>query len=259
MNALLNRIYSDYFMPSRLDLYEELIALAVDENYLQTSVRSLFQLIVEDRGFPDRFVVHRHDVDTDIKTARKLFEIEKKFGVKSSFYFRLSTLDFDFMHEIEEYGSEASYHYEEIATFIKRNRIRDREEIRDRLCEIRNEFSKNFEFIEKKLGRKLTTVASHGDFSNRRLKLANTEILMSEELRESCGIVCEAYDRRLLDVFDIYISDKPYPQRFSPISPFQAIGEGLRICLLTHPRQWRTSWAANSKDNLLRLNEGLNW
>jgi hypothetical protein len=259
MNAFLNRIYSDYFMPSRLSNYEELLDLANDGGYVQTSVRSLFQLIVAGHQLPNKFLVHRHDIDTDIDTARRLFEIEKRLNIKSSFYFRLKTLDFDFMREIEEYGSEASYHYEEIATFVKRNRLRTRDEVHTRLPEIRCEFSNNFHAIEKRLGCKLTTVASHGDFANRRLNLANTEILACHDLRAYCGIACEAYDKQLLDVFDVYISDKPYPLHFSPISPFQAIGEKSRICLLTHPRQWKTHWLENSKDNLLRFKEGLSW
>ncbi len=44
-------------------------------------------------------------------TAKKFFEIENKYNVKASYYFRLSTLDYKFMKEIHEYGSEASYHF----------------------------------------------------------------------------------------------------------------------------------------------------
>jgi hypothetical protein len=259
MNAFINRIYGDYFMPSRLGKYEELLSLAIDGGYMQTSVRSLFQLILDGRELPDKFLVHRHDIDTDTDTARSLFEIEKRLNVKSSFYFRLKTLDIDFMREIEEYGSEASYHYEEIATFAKRNGIRTSADVRAKLPEIRFEFSNNFHAIERQLGRKLTTVASHGDFANRRLNFANTEILACRDLREYCGIACEAYDSKLMDVFDTYISDKPYPRYFSPMSPFQALKEKSRICLLTHPRQWRTHWRENSRENLLRLQEGLSW
>ena len=32
-----------------------------------------------------------------------------------------------------------------------------------------------------------------------------------------------------------------------------------RICLLTHPRQFETNWGANTRDNLVRLYEGLTW
>mgnify|MGYP006145381963 CR=1 FL=1 len=62
-------------------------------------------------------LVHRHDIDTDLPTARRMFALEQKHGVRASYYFRLSTLDFGLMRDIERYGSEASYHYEEIATY----------------------------------------------------------------------------------------------------------------------------------------------
>ncbi|MFD2270334.1 hypothetical protein ACFS07_02255 [Undibacterium arcticum] len=140
-------------------------------------------------------IVHRHDIDTDVCTAKKIFAIEK-LGIKSSYYFRISTLDFAFMREIEEYGSEASYHYEEIATFAKKHHIRDPAEIMKRMAEVRAEFVNNFTSIERRFGLKMTTVASHGDFANRRLRLSNTEILKDKELRDRCGIVCESYDKK---------------------------------------------------------------
>ena len=123
MNTLVNRLYSDYAMPSRLPAHEEFIRAARDMGYAQTSVRAFYlSLLNKERDANQRAVVHRHDIDTDLRTARKLFEIEKKHGIRSTFYFRLSTLDFPFMREIEEYGSEASYHYEELATFAKKKR-----------------------------------------------------------------------------------------------------------------------------------------
>jgi hypothetical protein len=259
MKALINRLYGNYLMPSRLQQYDELLRCAADAGYCQTSVRDFFRSI-EDAGFVHRkFVVHRHDIDSDIRTARKIFDIEKKYGVKSTFYFRLSTLDFKLMQEIDEYGSEASYHYEEIATFAKSNNIRSSSEVIGRLQEIRNDFVKNFEFIQGKFGGKLVTVASHGDFANRQLAVSNTEILNDSDLRRHCGIECESYDRALLDKFDIYISDRPYPGDFHPTSPFNAIGTQKKICVLTHPVQWETNWIETTKINFLRLYEGLVW
>ena len=259
MNALLNRLYSDYLMPSRLERYAALLAQAKQAGYCQTSVRAYHQLLRSGRAGSASYLVHRHDIDTDLKTARRLFALEQRHGVHASYYFRLSTLDYGFMREIERYGSEASYHYEEIATYAKRHHLKQAGAVRARLPQIRQQFLHNLHRIEVALGRQLQTVASHGDFANRRLGLANCALLDDDALRARCGIVCEAYDRALLDSFDLYISDRPHPQYFHPLSPFAALGRYRRICLLTHPVQWRTNWLDSTRHNLLRLYEGLAW
>lgn len=259
MTTLLRRLYCDYMMPSQLGAYEELVREAHDAGYMQTSVRDYFDLVRAGRGPSGKVFVHRHDIDTDLRTTRKLFEVEKKHGIKSSFYFRLSTLDFGLMREIEEYGSEASYHYEELATYAKKNKIKDPIVLRERMPEIRSDFTRNFLRIEQRLGKKLRTVASHGDFANRRLEVNNTEILDDAQLRKDCGIACETYDRVLLDHIDIYIADRPAPQYYHPMPPLEALRRHPRICLLTHPRQVETNWRENTKDNLFRFYEGLVW
>lgn len=259
MKALFNRLYSDYLMPSRLARHEQLVELAAQAGYAQPSVRDFYRSLRNGGVTGQKVLLHRHDIDTDLRTARKLFELEKRQGIRSTFYFRLSTLDLKLMHEIEEYGSEASYHYEELATFAKKHHIKDAAQVRLRLPEIRAEFMANFRLVERRFGKKLATLASHGDFANRRLKLSNTEILADRTLRERCGIECEAYDRDLLDCFDIYIADREPPVYYHPSSPFDAIGRYNKICLLTHPRQFETSWRDNTRDNLLRVYEGLAW
>lgn len=260
MTILVNRLYSDYFMPSRLPAYERFLVAASELGYAQTSVRDFFSAHASGASHcGQKVVVHRHDIDTDLRTARKLFELEKKYKIRSSFYFRLSTLDFRLMRDIEDYGSEASYHYEELATFAKKHRIRDAAAILARMPEIREAFSGNFLSIERRLGHKMTTVASHGDFANRRLKLNNTELLKDQALRDRCGIRCEAYDPGLLQNFDVYVADRPYPKYYHPAPPDDALGKYRRICFLTHPRQFETNWIANTRDNLFRFYEGARW
>ena len=259
MTSLLRRLYSDYGMPSRLCMHERLIRATQDAGFIQTSVRDFFDRVRTGQSAASKFIVHRHDIDTDLRTTRKLFEIEKKHDIKASYYFRLSTLDIGLMREIEEYGSEASYHYEEVASFAKKNKIKDPTLVRDRLPEIRNAFRKNFQWLEQQLGQKLRTVAGHGDFANRRLKVNNTEILADQQLREECGIECEAYDRSLLDHIDMYIADRPPPQYYWPTSPLNVIGMHRSICLVTHPRQVETNWRENTKDNLFRFYEAVTW
>lgn len=257
MRTFINRFYGNYLMPSRLQYYEELLRRGAHAGYVQTSIRAFFRSIADSDFSERKVIVHRHDVDSDVRTARKIFAIEKRHGVHSTFYFRLSTLDFPFMREIDEYGSEASYHYEEIATFAKRNNIRSAVDINAKLGEIRLNFLHNFDYVQHELRGKLSTVASHGDFVNRQLAIPNTEVLNDEELRKRCGIECESYDRSLLEKFDIYITDRPHPEYFHPISPLCAIGLHKKICILTHPIQWETNWLENTRTNSIRLYEGL--
>ncbi|MDL2354118.1 MAG: hypothetical protein QFF03_02545 [Pseudomonadota bacterium] len=259
MNTLLNRLYCDYAMPSRLAAHEQFVCAAHAAGYAQMSVRQFVAAARKGLRADQKIVIHRHDIDTDLRTTRKLFALEKKHGIHSSFYFRRSTLDFTLMREIEEYGSEASYHYEELATYAKRHKIKDPAAIRARLPEIRADFLTNFQHIEQRFGRKMTTVAAHGDFANRRLAVRNTEILDHAPLRARCGIDCETYDRALLDQVGIYIADRPHPHYYHPSAPHEALGRHARICLLTHPRQCETNWVANTKDNLVRFYEGATW
>jgi hypothetical protein len=258
MKAMLNRIYSDYLMPSRLADYQHLLQAAEASGYRQLSVRAFLE---DDGAAAARppTLVHRHDIDSDVRTAAKMFAIEARNGVTASYYFRLSTLDFGLMREIEAYGSEASYHFEEVAAFAKRYHIKDARVLRSRFPLIRAQFQRNLQGIERALARKLVTVASHGDFANRRLKVINHEILDDPAFRARCGITCETYDHALLRQFDLYISDRPHPDYFHPMPPKDAFGRYRCICLLTHPVQWETNWRESTRCNVRRLVEGLAW
>ena len=254
MKNFLNRIDADYLMPSRLREYEALLEAANGAGYTQTTIRQFF------RGTKsERVLIHRHDIDSDLRTARKMFEVECRHDVRASYYFRLSTLDIDFMREIEAAGGEASYHYEEVADFAKRHHLRDPAEVRSYFPALRDQFALNVTRISNALGRPLSTVASHGDFANRKLQIINHELLTDNALRKRCGIECETYDAALLDQFNIYISDRKFPVYYRPISPFEALGRYQRICLLTHPVQWETNWLDTTRCNLKRISEGLRW
>jgi hypothetical protein len=77
--------------------------------------------------------------------------------------------------------------------------------------------------IEKESTIKIQSVAVHGDFVNRELGVINNVITDDLSLRKEPGIKCEAYDSILMNLFDLYISDKPYPTYYSPVSPFQVL------------------------------------
>jgi hypothetical protein len=255
-----NRIYSDYFMPSRLKEYEKVIKILCEIGYEHITFRDYNKKLKTNSLENKKYFINRHDIDTDVKTAKKFFEIEKKYNVKATFYFRLSTLDFEFMKEIEEYGSETSYHFEEIATYAKRNHIKSKDEIITHLDKIKEEFKQNFQMIESKMeGKKLQTVCSHGDFANRKLGIVNNMITRDLKLREELGIECETYDKDIMNSFDIYLSDGAFSLDATAQDIIKMIDNKNRICMLTHPRQWNVSWLCNTKENIKRLYEGLVW
>jgi hypothetical protein len=208
MKTVLNRLYADYLMPSRLGEYEAILRQARDLGYTQLTVRDFFRTVTQGET-PPRALVNRH--------------------------------------------------YEEAATFAKQHRVRNADVLRQRFPEIRQLFVRNFETIAEALGRPLATVASHGDFANRRLNVINHELLQDAALRARCGIECEAYDEALLRHVDMYISDRKYPVYYRPVSPFDALGRNQRIMFLTHPVQWETNWVDNTRCNARRLMEELAW
>jgi len=220
LTTIKNRIYSDYLMPSRLGEYETLLKILNENGYQSISIRD-YKKLLDSNNLDGKYFINRHDIDIDVATAKEFFRIEKKYDAKASYYFRLSTLDYKFMKEIEKYGSEASYYFEEIATFAKEKHIKSKQEILDRIDEIRGIFKQNFLMIEKEASIKLSTVCSHGDFANRALQIVNNEITKDDNLRRELGIICETYDKELMNSFNMYVADRPYPVFYTPKSVFE--------------------------------------
>lgn len=260
MNKLWERVYADYLAGSRLDEYRRLIAASLDLGFRHCTIADLNAAIAKSSfTTDDKIFVHRHDIDTDADGARAFFEIEKALGIRSTFYFRLSTLDISLMREINAYGSEVGYHYEELATRAKRRGLGTGASALADLDSIRADFERNFRALQDALGFKIRSVASHGDFINRRLGVQNTPILQDADLRNRLGIECESYDPALMDFFNAYLSDDLPTRPYKRGSPFEAIQSKRHVCLLTHPRHWRTSPLDNTSDNLRRIGEEIEW
>lgn len=261
LRDIFSRLYADFLMPSRLQEYGQILETALEAGYRFDTIRNVWQqLRDDDSGVPDRTLILRHDVDTDPGTAARKLAIETALGIHCSYFFRLCTVDIGLMQRIEALGGEASYHYEEIATFAKAERIKQREEILSRLPEIRACFADNLERLRRDSGLGMTTVASHGDFANKKLGLANTVLLQDKTLREATGVELEVYDEAFTSHIDSSHTDRRPPQRWYPSDPLDAIGKRVPvIAVLTHPRQWRANWTWNLRDNMRRAWEGLRY
>jgi hypothetical protein len=212
-----------------------------------------------EQSLGDKTVVLRHDVDTDPNTALSMLGIEQGLGVVSSYFFRLSTIDFEIMSDVDSYGSEASYHYEEVADFAKQRGLRSRAEITPYLPDIRGQFSDNLTRLRQQSGLPMTTVASHGDFVNRIIGMRNYELL-DANTRGSLGIEAEVYDEDLQGPFTLRFSDRGPPSYWSPYHPRNIAGNGPSIVyILVHPKHWYARIEANLRELRTRIGEGLSY
>lgn len=94
LRKIYKRIYDDFFRESRLPLYDKMLKNAIDNGYQFYTIESFNKLIVQKKLDDSiKYAIIRHDIDTDPLTAYELFKIEKKYNIKSTYYFRLSTID----------------------------------------------------------------------------------------------------------------------------------------------------------------------
>lgn len=255
------RIYSDFIMPSRLQEYEALLSVALKREYYICSIERFWK-IYQSAEFNQqtKYLILRHDIDSDVSTAQEMFSVEKHLGVTASYYFRLSTLDISFMQTLNSYGSEASYHYEEIATYAKKHHIKTAQAIYSNLHAIQDLFARNLVKLRESTGLPMHIVASHGDFVNRFLGIPNHELLRDQELRKENQIVLEVYDKDMMKYVTSRHSDTAYPAFWKPGSPLEAINKGSKVVyVLTHPRHWRVNIGENFKDDINRIIEGVQY
>ena len=258
ISSIFNRIYSDYFMPCRLSELRLIYSAAKSESYEFHSVISFYDEIKNVGLDPNKkYFISRCDVDTDVETAKLIFALKQSYSVKSSFYFRLSTIDQNFMREIHVRGSEASYHFEEIASLAKKYMWRDKSDIDYEL--VSRLFEYNFSRLKNNTDLPMRSVCSHGDFVNRILGVMNHEFL-NARIRKNLNIELETYDEWFMNYVRARHCDTGYPQFYTTSSPMESINEGVSVIyFLTHPRHWRVNRLINSKDNFIRLCEGLSY
>ena len=246
-----NRIYNDYLMGSKIDLYKKVLLHLISQG-------SEFDLIKNfnlNQKNPKIFL--RHDIDSDLDIAYAMSLIEAELGIKSTYYFRISTMKEQIIKEIADNGNEIGYHYEEIASFAKNHKLKNKRMIMEKMTEIRELFCKNFLEIEKKLNLKIETISSHGDFINRYLGITNKE-LINKDILNKLGILFEAYD--IEKFMDFRYADRMYPVCWYPSDLSAANLNGYQKGLvLVHPRQWGSNPKERFKLDYIRLKEEIKW
>jgi hypothetical protein len=243
-------------MHDRIPEYRDLLLAAKEGGYVFLTISELAAVARGSVTPPHRVFVLRNDVDTDIFTARAMFETEKSLGVRSTYYFRLSTLDAALMKDMQDHGMEVGYHFEEVATVVKRLGLRHPAEVKSNLDSIRAEFRQNIGVYKRAAGVFPKTVASHGDFANRLVQMTNS-LIIDSGVRDEFGILAEVYDEWLNKPVTLRLSDAVAPHWWSPMPLREALAKKPQcLYVLVHPRQWRANFTENLKVETLRVAEG---
>lgn len=225
-----DRIYANYFMKNRYKEYEEFLKAFLNAGYQFICIRDYEKL--KDKNC--KHIILRHDIDSDVKIAKKMFEIEKQLNIKSTYYFRLCTFNAKLIKEIYEYGSEVGYHYEEIAQYCKDKRQFSKDFVYNNIEEIKKCMINNVSEFEEKAGIKIDSIASHGDFINRKINIRN-EYLYDKDMKKRLNLI-EAYDiDRLIDFRTI---DAMYPKYWQHDYKKAIDLNSQNVLILVHPRWW---------------------
>jgi len=243
MNRL--KLFIRYLKNDRIKEYEKIIKLAKENDYEIISLRNYVENNFDDSK---KILILRHDVDHFSDGTKMMFEVEKKHKVKASYYFRHKTFEPKLMKEIEEYGSEASLHFEPIADFVKANKIRSKEELfsyKDWKERCLNILKADLDRFRNLLNIKCVTIASHGEKENSLVQTPNNYLTEDISVYDFLGIKLEAYNKDFIKKVSCYISDVPIEinngYRYG-VSPIEAIKRNEKFILfLTHPNHWHYS------------------
>ncbi len=256
-----HRLYADFLMPSRLGAYRQLLEAALVAGYSIVSIERFWTLVQAGTVDPAaRYLVLRHDVDTDPASAGEMLSIEHSLGAEGSYFFRLSTVDLSLMARMAASNAQVGYHYEELAAVAKARRVHLPADAQRLIPEAQDRFVQNLDRLRGKSGLAMRVVASHGDFVNRSLGLPNWAILVDPAVRRRANVDLETYDETFMAHVSSRHSDTHYPRYWIPGSPAVAIAAGEPVIyLLVHPRHWRVARVINLRDDAGRVFEGLSY
>jgi hypothetical protein len=240
--------------------YAGLLGAAGDAGFELMSLAGFHARSSLDRAPRGRWLALRHDVDICDPVGNEAFRaIEVEAGARSTFYFRWSTVGAHerLIQRLLQDRFEVGYHFEEAATVAKRRGLASRPAVEARRDEIADLMRHNCATFRERWNPDLQSIASHGDWANRRLGFANNEFV-TPELLAACGLQFEAYGDEILGRVAAYVSDVATPPQvwtggYGLIDALR--DERAPICLLTHERRWHTNRRASATADFDRLRD----
>jgi hypothetical protein len=225
------------------DIYEKLVAEGLDTGYEHITMREY----LSSGNLPEKFIIHRHDVDRKPENSLTMAQLEAEYGISSTYYFRTidKTFQPEMIREIEELGHEVGYHYEDMDRAYG-NVAKAHESFREELARLRKYAT-------------VDTVCMHGNpltaYDNRDMWEAGCGF-------DKYGLLGEAY--LSMDFTDVtYFSDtgrtwkdgelkvKDNPvgesEKYVQVDGTDELVELVKsdklskLCLLSHPNRWARS------------------
>jgi hypothetical protein len=248
------RVYRDYLQPDGLDELRRLVGRSLELGYQPTTLSAF----AADPGAGDRVLLLRHDIDSDVRRARRMWEIERRASMVGSWFFRRSTWDVPFMRELAAAGCDVGYHYEELSTLVKERGAATGDEARALIAPARDRLRAALDELRAGSRLPLDVLASHGDFANRAVDVSNVELLDDAEYRARIGVRLEAYD--VEDHVDVRCSDGVGAEYWSPLDPIGALERRAPVVeLLIHPRAWGAAPLTNARLDVGRMLDGFRY
>jgi len=235
LQRMIYKLPNTFSTPHNIAEYAAIISSAIDKGYRFYTLGSFRSL---DRVPSEPFIILRHDVDTNPKAALLFAEVEQRYGVCASYFFRRCTWHPKIMSMLNRRGHEVGYHYEEMTDYAKANHLKKLNQVMENIGNIKRQFAYNLANLRLTLDFELTAMASHGDFAWKRLTIGNDELLKDHELRARMGVDYEVYDEALMQKYGLHLSDRPAPEGYHPKSPQAAIEASESFLFLSHPRWW---------------------
>lgn len=206
-------------------------------------------------GTERKYIILKHDVETNVSHALKLAQIEHDHGIHGSYYIQAYLLEskenIKMLSMIRDMGHEVSYHYDVLdannGDYIKAEK----------------EFDKWLNLFDS-LGFKFKTICQHGNPVKKRIGYSsNRDFFRNEGIKsrhDNLVDIVVNYSEHILDPY-IYISDagymwkhitEPETNDLNPKSEIIKIGNfhklrayisksDCSVILSTHPHRWMRS------------------
>jgi len=106
-------------MDFTLKIYRELLESLLRQGFFFQT----FAGFIKETG--DRVVILRHDIDRRPENALVFAEIERDFGIRGTYYFRIvsEAWDEEIIRKVYEMGHEVGYHYEDVERAAKKLKV----------------------------------------------------------------------------------------------------------------------------------------